>query len=119
MTNPHREGSSRTPQDSQGRIYIRQVIASSKHMNILQSIAPKHDLLVSLNSDHDINPKAILKSMIYTHPKFNLNTYLNQKKQHLICKNGFAFSGAYWGNGFHEDGVVSALNAIKYSGINP
>ncbi len=89
------------------------------NMNILQSISPKHDLLVSLNSDHDINPKAILKSMVYTHPKFNLNTYLNQKKQHLICKNGFAFSGAYWGNGFHEDGVVSALNAIKYSGINP
>jgi len=89
------------------------------NMNILQNITPKHDLLVSLNSDHDINPKAILKSMIYTHPKFNLNTYLNQKKQHLICKNGFAFSGAYWGNGFHEDGVVSALNAIKYSGIIP
>jgi predicted NAD/FAD-binding protein len=89
------------------------------NMNILQNITPKHDLLVSLNSDHDINPKAILKSMIYTHPKFNLNTYLNQKKQHLICKNGFAFSGAYWGNGFHEDGVVSALNAIKCSGINP
>ncbi len=89
------------------------------NMNILQSISPKNDLLVSLNSDHDINPKAILKSMVYTHPKFNLNTYLNQKKQHLICKNGFAFSGAYWGNGFHEDGVVSALNAIKYSGINP
>ena len=89
------------------------------NMNILQSISPKHDLLVSLNSDDDINPNAILKSMVYTHPKFNLNTYLNQKKQHLICKNGFAFSGAYWGNGFHEDGVVSALNAIKYSGINP
>ena len=89
------------------------------NMNILQSISPKNDLLVSLNSDQDINPKAILKSMDYTHPIFNLNTYLNQKKQHLICKNGFAFSGAYWGNGFHEDGVVSALNAIKYSGINP
>jgi len=88
------------------------------NMNILQSISPKNDLLVSLNSDHDINPKAILKSMDYTHPIFNLNTYLNQKKQHLVCKNGFAFSGAYWGNGFHEDGVVSALNAIKYSGIN-
>lgn len=89
------------------------------NMNILQSISPKHDLLVSLNSDHDINPKAILKSMDYTHPIFNLNTYLNQKQQHLVCKDGFAFSGAYWGNGFHEDGVVSALNAIKYSGINP
>jgi len=89
------------------------------NMNILQSISPKNDLLVSLNSDHDINPKAILKSMDYTHPIFNLNTYLNQKQQHLVCKNGFAFSGAYWGNGFHEDGVVSALNAIKYSGINP
>ena len=89
------------------------------NMNILQSISPKNDLLVSLNSDQDINPKAILKSMDYTHPIFNLNTYLNQKKQHLVCKNGFAFSGAYWGNGFHEDGVVSALNAIKYSGIIP
>ena len=89
------------------------------NMNILQSISPKNDLLVSLNSDHDINPKAILKSMDYTHPIFNLNTYLNQKQQHLVCKDGFAFSGAYWGNGFHEDGVVSALNAIKYSGINP
>ena len=89
------------------------------NMNILQSISPKNDLLVSLNSDQDINPKAILKSMDYTHPIFNLNTYLNQKQQHLVCKDGFAFSGAYWGNGFHEDGVVSALNAIKYSGIIP
>lgn len=88
------------------------------NMNILQSIKTKSDLMVSLNIDNKINNKKILKKITYEHPTFNLNTFAAQKKQKLLCDGQFAFAGAYWGNGFHEDGVVSALNAIKFSGVN-
>ena len=88
------------------------------NMNILQSIKTKSDLMVSLNIDNKINNKKILKKITYEHPTFNLKTFAAQKKQKLLCNGYFAFAGAYWGNGFHEDGVVSALNAIKFSGVN-
>ena len=74
--------------------------------------------MVSLNIDNKINNKKILKKITYEHTTFNLNTFAAQKKQKLLCNGYFDFAGAYWGNGFHEDGVVSALNAIKLSGVN-
>ena len=93
-------------------------VTVSYNMNILQNIKTKSNLLVSLNIDKKINNKKILKKITYEHPTFNLNTFSAQKKQKLLCTGHFAFAGAYWGNGFHEDGVVSALNAIKFSGVN-
>jgi len=93
-------------------------VTVSYNMNILQNIKTKSDLMVSLNIDKKINNKKILKKITYEHPTFNLSTFAAQKQQKLLCSGHFAFAGAYWGNGFHEDGVVSALNAIKFSGVN-
>jgi predicted NAD/FAD-binding protein len=88
------------------------------NMNILQNLTAKVNLLVSLNIKEAINPKTIIKTMSYTHPKFNFTNFKVQNKHKEICKDGISFAGAYWGNGFHEDGVVSALNAISYTNLN-
>jgi predicted NAD/FAD-binding protein len=88
------------------------------NMNILQNLTAKVNLLVSLNIKEAINPKKIIKTMSYTHPKFNFTNFKVQNKHKEICKDGISFAGAYWGNGFHEDGVVSALNAISYTNLN-
>jgi predicted NAD/FAD-binding protein len=88
------------------------------NMNILQKISSKFNFLVSLNIPDEIDERKVIKKIRYHHPIFNLSTYSAQKKHNKICADGIGFAGAYWGNGFHEDGVLSALNAIKYSGIN-
>ena len=92
-----------------------QHVALTYNMNILQNIRSKNTFCVTLNNTDAINPSKILKRIRYDHPLFTLNGFNAQTKQSLI--NGPSntyFCGAYWRNGFHEDGVVSALNAIEH-----
>ena len=86
-------------------------------MNILQSLTARTHFLVTLNSSEKIDPNKILKKLIYQHPLFTVEGARLQKEKHLISgkKNTF-YCGAYWGNGFHEDGVVSALDVCKFFG---
>ena len=51
--------------------------------------------------------------MIYHHPMFTLDALQAQQNFQAINQGSTYFCGAYWHNGFHEDGVVSALNAVK------
>jgi predicted NAD/FAD-binding protein len=54
------------------------------------------------------------KSFSYAHPQYSLKSIEAQSKYHLIFGvNRTSYAGAYWGNGFHEDGVKSAIDAIK------
>ena len=86
-------------------------------MNILQSLAAKTHFLVTLNSSDNIDPKKILKKLTYQHPLYTVEGVKSQKEKHLISgKNNTFYCGAYWGNGFHEDGVVSALDVCKFFG---
>ncbi len=86
-------------------------------MNKLQSLAAKTHFLLTLNSSDKIDPKKILKKLTYQHPLFTVEGVRSQKKKHLISgKNNTFYCGAYWGNGFHEDGVVSALDVCKFFG---
>ena len=65
----------------------------------------------------NIDPKKILKKLTYQHPLFTVEGAKLQKEKHLISgKNNTFYCGAYWGNGFHEDGVVSALDVCKFFG---
>ena len=62
--------------------------------------------------------KKILKQFEYDHPIFSKFSEEVKKKRELICgKNRTHFCGAYWYNGFHEDGVNSALDVIKRFGV--
>jgi len=84
------------------------------NMNILQNLKTEVPLLVTLNPLQKINKKKIIKTLSYAHPQYSLRSIEAQSKYHLISGvNRTSFAGAYWGNGFHEDGVKSALDAIQ------
>ncbi|KHD24815.1 FAD-dependent oxidoreductase [Vibrio caribbeanicus] len=84
------------------------------NMNILQHIESPKTFCVSLNSSEQISPDKILRTFHYDHPVFNQKSLASQKRRNEI--NGINqtwFCGAYWYNGFHEDGVRSALDVVK------
>ena len=87
------------------------------NMNILQGIQSKHTFCVTLNQKQAIDPDKILKEFTYHHPVFSLQSCRAQKLRSLICgQRKTHFAGAYWHNGFHEDGVRSAIEVAKRFG---
>ncbi len=85
------------------------------NMNILQSLQSRHTFCVTLNYTANIAPERILKRLTYHHPLYTPEGVAAQQRQHEVNGvNRTYFCGAYWGNGFHEDGVASALNALKH-----
>ncbi len=83
-------------------------------MNLLQHLRSKHVFNVTLNSDEQIHPTKVLRRFEYHHPIFTVRRAAAQARhRELINANRTSFCGAYWGNGFHEDGVVSALRVCE------
>lgn len=90
-------------------------VAVTYNMNILQNIKSPEPILVTLNHTNLINPEKVIKRLKYTHPLYTLAGASAQARHAEISgKNHTGFAGAYWRNGFHEDGVVSALEALKH-----
>jgi len=90
-------------------------VALTYNMNILQSLAARETFCVTLNHSERIAPAKIIKRLVYHHPLFTPAGVAAQQRQHEI--NGQQrtyFCGAYWRFGFHEDGVVSALDAVEH-----
>ena len=82
-------------------------------MNILQSLKSKHTYCVSLNYEEHIDESKIIREIEYEHPFFTQSGVLAQSKHSEINATQRTFyCGAYWRYGFHEDGVVSSLQAI-------
>lgn len=80
-------------------------------MNILQGIKSDDPFLVSLNARHKIDPKKIIGEYIYAHPVYSLKGMRAQARRNEISGlDRIHYCGAYWYNGFHEDGVRSALD---------
>ena len=85
------------------------------NMNILQNLSSKEPILVTLNHTDLINPSKVIKRLSYTHPVYTIAGAAAQKRHGDISgHNRTGFAGAYWRNGFHEDGVVSALAALGH-----
>jgi len=84
------------------------------NMNILQGIESDTTFCVTLNQKQDIDPNSILREFTYHHPIFSSSSIQAQQLRHKICgvKNTH-FAGAYWHNGFHEDGVKSAVEVAR------
>jgi predicted NAD/FAD-binding protein len=79
-------------------------------MNLLQGIDSPTRFCVSLNQSAGISPFKVLAKYTYAHPQFSLAAVAAQARwEELNGANHTWYCGAYWGNGFHEDGVVSAL----------
>jgi predicted NAD/FAD-binding protein len=90
-------------------------VAVTYNMNILQSINAPETFCVTLNNTAAIDPDKIIKRLQYDHPLFTAAGIAAQKRQKDINgANRTYYCGAYWRNGFHEDGVVSALNALTH-----
>lgn len=89
-------------------------VAVTYNMNILQGLESEKQYLVTLNSDRSINPTKVIQRVQYEHPVYSRDAVAAQQRQGEINAERTFFCGAYWRNGFHEDGVVSALNAIDH-----
>jgi uncharacterized protein len=90
------------------------------YMNHLQRLAAEEDFCVTLNHTEAIDPAKIIRTIRYAHPMYTPSGVAAQSEHATI--SGLAgrthYCGAYWGWGFHEDGVVSALRACKPFGVS-
>jgi len=88
------------------------------NMNILQRLDCDETFCVTLNSNDLIDQNKIIKELNYEHPLFTHESIKAQaRKNEISGVNNTYYCGAYWRNGFHEDGVVSALDVCKNFGI--
>jgi len=92
-------------------------VALTYDMNLLQGLASREEYLVTLNRSEDIDPTKVLRTIRYHHPVFSDAAVLAQRRHSVISgQNRTHFCGAYWGFGFHEDGVNSGLAVARHFG---
>ena len=86
-------------------------------MNLLQGIESPEPFVVSLNSDASIDPGKVLRRMRYHHPVYTHASVAAQaRKAEIQGQRHSWFAGAYWGWGFHEDGIRSAVEVAAALG---
>ncbi|MGR5062840.1 NAD(P)/FAD-dependent oxidoreductase [Photobacterium sp. DNB22_13_2] len=84
------------------------------NMNILQGIEAPETFCVTLNQTEHIAPEKILRQFVYSHPVFSTESIeAQQRREQINGVDNTWYCGAYWYNGFHEDGVRSALDVIE------
>ncbi|MFQ2291458.1 NAD(P)/FAD-dependent oxidoreductase [Aeromonas enteropelogenes] len=89
----------------------------SYNMNILQGVSSPEPFCVSLNPAGRVDESKVLRRFVYHHPVFNQSSIAAQQRRLEICGQRHThFCGAYWYNGFHEDGVRSALDVARRFG---
>jgi predicted NAD/FAD-binding protein len=101
----------RIPQNTMERV------ALTYNMNLLQNISSNDTFCVTLNMPGAIAPDKLIRELIYHHPVYDPASLAARRRRQEI--NGIQrtwFCGAYWGYGFHEDGVNSALEVCNHFG---
>ena len=79
-------------------------------MNLLQGLRTRDPLIVTLNRTAAVDPARILRRMNYRHPVYTRQSVAAQlRRAEIQGVGGTWFAGAYWGWGFHEDGLRSAV----------
>lgn len=90
-------------------------VAVTYNMNILQGLAARRTFCVTLNRSDAVDPARVIARLEYEHPLYTPAGVAAQARQREINgANRSYFCGAYWRFGFHEDGVVSALDALEH-----
>jgi len=86
-------------------------------MNRLQSLHAEREFCVTLNRTCAIDPATVIRTIHYAHPVFTPAGIDAQRRFHEISgPHRTHFCGAYWGWGFHEDGVASAVRVAERLG---
>jgi uncharacterized protein len=89
------------------------------HMNRLQSLRAEREFCVTLNRTAEIAPEAVIRTMAYAHPVYTPGAVAAQGRHDEISGHGRThFCGAYWGWGFHEDGVRSGARVAARFGAS-
>lgn len=84
------------------------------NMNMLQNLPLRQTLCISLDREAPIAPRHVLRHIDYAHPLFLPGRDAAQREHpSLVRRRGVSCCGAYWGYGFHEDGVGSALRVCE------
>ena len=87
------------------------------HMNRLQTIDADREFCVTLNRSGDVDPDTVIRELRYHHPVYTAAALGAQGRWHEVSgQRRTHYCGAYWGYGFHEDGVVSALRVCERFG---
>jgi uncharacterized protein len=88
------------------------------HMNRLQSLMAEREFCVTLNRTEAIDPDSVIRKISYAHPVYTAAGAAAQKRHHEISGRHTRthYCGAYWGWGFHEDGVVSGVRVAERFG---
>lgn len=90
-------------------------VALTYNMNILQGIDAPRQFCVTLNRGDAIDPEKIIRRFTYHHPVYTAATQAAHRSYTRINgRHRTFYCGAYWGYGFHEDGVRSALKMCRY-----
>jgi predicted NAD/FAD-binding protein len=88
-------------------------------MNLLQSLSSPEPFVVTLNRSDDIDPAKVLARMRYRHPVYTHGSVAAQARRGEIQgRRRTWFAGAYWGFGFHEDGLRSGVDVARGLGVN-
>ncbi|HEU4669955.1 MAG TPA: FAD-dependent oxidoreductase [Dyella sp.] len=88
-------------------------------MNLLQSLDAADTFCVSLNCSDRIDPAKVIRRMRYAHPEYtHASVAAQQRKGEIQGRSGTWFAGAYWGWGFHEDGMRSAVEVARALGVD-
>jgi predicted NAD/FAD-binding protein len=92
-------------------------VAVTYDMNLLQGLETQDEYLVTLNRPDEVDPRAVLRTIRYHHPVYSRGAVESQRRHREISgQNRTHFCGAYWGFGFHEDGVTSGLAVAGHFG---
>jgi hypothetical protein len=88
-------------------------------MNLLQSRDAPEPFVVTLNRTHAIDPARILRRMVYHHPVYTrASVAAQQRRAEIQGVDRTWYCGAYWGWGFHEDGMRSAVEVARALGVH-
>ena len=94
-------------------------VAVTYELNRLQRLDAPGPICVTLNHGEQIAPEKVIQRISYAHPVYSPGSIAAQFRWGEISgKNRTHFCGAYWGNGFHEDGVNSGMAVAKQFGID-
>ena len=89
-------------------------------MHLLQGLDSPEPLVVTLNRSEAIDPARVLARMRYAHPVYDAAMVAAQaRREEIQGVRRTWYAGAYWGWGFHEDGIRSAAQVARAFGLGP
>jgi predicted NAD/FAD-binding protein len=94
-------------------------VTMTYHLNVLQGLETSEPVLITLNRDDEIDTSRVLAKFDYAHPVLDSAAVAAQGRHAEVSgRDGLSYCGAYWGSGFHEDGLQSALRVCEQLGVS-